>query len=62
MVNWNRVKKRAHLACMIFKVAVIHIDHEWIVSPLQPVSPFLKGELDGKQSTIPDFIVLLRRG
>ncbi len=58
--RWNQVKKRAHRACLgfslpeIVKISVVSVYHKLVAVPLQPVSPFLKGKLDGKKFLFPN--------
>ncbi len=46
----------------ILNVSVVSVYYERVAGPLQSVSPFLKGELDGKKFSIPNVIVLLHQG
>jgi glutathione S-transferase len=45
----------------ILKIFMICEYCEWMNGSLQPVSPLLKGQLDGKEFSVADVIVLLRR-
>jgi len=45
----------------IGQVLVVCPDQNWMLGPLEPVSPFLQGEFYGKKFPVSNIIVLLRR-